>query len=137
MVHQILHRGACISGHRATGILHELVVSVSRSGDGLWPGIGRRFRHTGQHRLGEGVHQREESLLTPAYSGYVLRNAIKPSGYSFFGSGLFPPSVQLVPDRRADERTGACVASRLRCLLNAMVVFLVQADRDSRASGGS
>jgi hypothetical protein len=110
MIHQVLHRGACIAGHRATGILDELVVSVSRAGYGLWPGIGRRLRHTGQHRLGEGVHEREESLLTPADSGDFPRNAIKPSGYSLFGSGLFPSSVQLVLDRRADERTGARVA---------------------------
>ena len=66
MIHQVLHCGVCIAGHRATGILDELVVSVSGAGDSLWPGIGRRFRHTGQHRLGKGVHQREESLLIPA-----------------------------------------------------------------------
>ena len=133
MIHQVLHRGACIAGHRATGILDELVVSVSGAGDSLWPGIGRRFRHTGQHRLGEGVHEREESLLTPAYSGNVLRNAIKPSRYSLFGSGLFPPSVQLVPDRRANERTGARVAPRLRGLLDLMLLFSTETDGDSGA----
>ena len=137
MIHQALHRGACIAGHRATGILHELVVSVSRAGDGLWLGIGRRFRHTGQHRLGEGVHQREESLLIPAHSGDVPRNAIKPSRYSLFGSGLFPPSVQLVPDRRADERTGARVAPRLRGLLDLMLVFSAETDGNSGAPGCS
>src|SRR5579863_8908435 len=133
MVHQVLHSGACIAGHRATGILDELVVSVSRAGDGLWPGIGWRFRHTGQHRLGEGVHERKESLLTPANSGDVPRNAIKPSRYSLFGSSLFPPSVQLILDRRADERTGARVAPRLRGLLDLMLVFPAETDGNSGA----
>ena len=83
------------------------------------------------------VSTSEESLLTPDNAGDVPRNAIKPSRYSLFRSGLFPPSVQLVPYRRADERTGARVAPRLRGLLDLMLVFSAETDGNSGAPGCS
>jgi hypothetical protein len=53
MVHQILHGGSRIAGHRLTGILDEPVVAFSRTGDSLWPGIGRWLRHARQNCLGK------------------------------------------------------------------------------------
>jgi len=41
--------------------LDEPVVSLSGAGGGLWPGVGRRFRHAGQNRLGKSVDQGEEA----------------------------------------------------------------------------
>jgi hypothetical protein len=80
-----------------------------------------------------GVHQRKESLLIPANSGDFPRNAIKPSRYSLFGSGLFPSSVQLVLDRRAHKRAGARVAPRLRVLLDLILIFPAETDGNSGA----
>ncbi len=111
MVHQILHGGARIARHRLTGGFDEPVVTLFRAGDGLRSGFGRRFRHAGQNRFGESVHQRKQRLLAPAHAEDVPRNAIKARSNPLLGAGQFGSPVQFVADRRPNERTGICIAS--------------------------
>jgi hypothetical protein len=96
-----------------------------------WSGFGRRFRHAGQNRFGESVHQRIQRLLSTAHAEDVPRNAIKACSHPFVGAGQFGSPVQFVADRRPNERTGICIASGLRCLLNLMLIFSGEPDRDS------
>jgi hypothetical protein len=50
-------------------------------------------------------------------------------------AGQLRSSLQFVSDRRTDERTGICVASRLRCRLDLMLLFAAEPHRDSGPSG--
>ncbi len=68
MTHQILHRGAGFSDHRAARALHQPVISFPAAGHCLLPGVRWRFRHAGEESFGECVYQGKQRLLATAYS---------------------------------------------------------------------
>src|SRR5579863_3643939 len=131
MLHQILHGGTGVARHRLTGGLDELVITVSRAGDGLGSRFGRRFRHAGQNRFGESVHQGKKRLLPPSNAEDIVRNAIKARSHPLICAGKFGSPVQFVSDRRSNERAGTCVTFGLRRLIDLTLLFSGQPDRDS------
>ena len=135
MVHQILHGGTRIARHRLTSSLDQPPVTLFRAGDSLWSGFGLRFRHAGQSRLGESVNQRVKRLLSPTDAEDIARQTIKACSYPFVSAGQLGSPIQFVADRSTDKRAGICVAPGLRCLLNLMLFFSGEADRDSGVAG--
>src|ERR1039458_8824791 len=73
--------------------------------------------------LAKAVDQGEEGLLSPVHSKNVPRDTIEASCNPLLGAGHLRSSLQLVSDRRPDERTGICVAPRLRRRVDLMLLF--------------
>jgi hypothetical protein len=135
MVHQILHCGAGIARHRLPCGLDEPVVTVFRSGDGLRSGVWRRLRYASQNCFGESVHQCKQRLLPAANAEDIVRDAIKASSNPLVCAGQFGSPVQLIADRRPNERTWICIASGLRRLFNLTLLLPGEPDRDSGVAG--
>jgi len=67
-------------------------------------GFGRRFRHARQNCFDECVHQGKHRLLFPVYAEDIARHAIKACSNPLISAGQFGSTIQLVPDRRPNER---------------------------------
>ncbi len=135
MTHQIPHRSACIARHVLACRLYKSVIAFFRTGDGLLSCVGWWFRHASQNHLGEGIKERIECLLPTTNVEDIPRYTIKTSGNSLLGAVRFRSPIQFVPDRRPDERAGICVAPRLGCLLDLMLIFSGKPDRDPGVPG--
>src|SRR5580698_9156862 len=135
MLNQILHGGAGVARHRLPGGLDELVITVSRAGDGLGSRFGRRFRHAGQNRFGESVYQGKQRLLPPANAEDIVRNAIKARSHPLICAGKFGSPLQFVSDRRSNERAGTCVTFGLRRLIDLPLLSFVSWAADSAVAG--
>jgi hypothetical protein len=137
MVNQILHGCPRIARHRLPRSLDEPVIALFRARNCLRSRFGRWFRHAGQYRFGEGVHQRKERLLAPSDAENIVRNAIKACYHPFLGADQFGSSVKFAADCGPNERAGTCVTPGLRRLLDLTLLLSGKPDRDSGISGST